>query len=92
MVREEEETTTGAEVVTGDVVVGVITVAVIWEGAVVTTETVAGVDKEEMTAGAVAFCTTLAAFLLPLSRATVVWLHFCRRWRRERGIGMRGTG
>ena len=28
MVREEEETTTGAEVVTGDVVVGVITVAV----------------------------------------------------------------
>ena len=50
MVREEEETTTGAEVVTGDVVVGVITVAVIWEGAVVTTETVAGVDKEEVTA------------------------------------------
>ena len=39
MVREEEETTTGAEVVTGDVVVGVITVAVIWEGAEVTTET-----------------------------------------------------
>ena len=62
MVREEEETTTGVEVVTGDVVVGVITVAVIWEGAVVTTETVAGVDKEEVTAGAAGFCTTLAAW------------------------------
>ena len=32
------------------------------------------------------------AILLPLSRATVVWLHFCRRWGREGGNGMRGTG
>ena len=47
VVREGEETTTGTEVV---------------EVEVVTTEAVVGVDKEEVTAGAAAFCTTLEAW------------------------------
>ena len=46
VMREGEETTTGTEVV---------------EVGVVTTEAVVGVDKEEVTTGAAAFCTTLDA-------------------------------
>ena len=52
VVRVGEETTTGTEVVTGGVV----------EVGVVTTETVVGIDKEEVTTGAAAFCTTLDAW------------------------------
>ena len=55
MVREGEETTTGTEVVTG----GVVEVEV---EVVTTTEAVVGVDKEEVTTGAVALCTTLDAW------------------------------
>ena len=47
VVRVGEETTTGTEVVTGGVV----------EVGVVTTETVVGIDKEEVTTGAAAFLT-----------------------------------
>ena len=62
VVREVEETTTGTEVIMGDVVEGVITGSVIGEEEVVTTEAVVGVDKEEVTSGAAAFSTTLDAW------------------------------
>ena len=62
VVRVGEETTTGTEVVTGGVVEAMVTGTVIVEGEVVTTEAVVGADKEEVTAGAAGFCTTLAAW------------------------------
>ena len=59
MVREGEETTADTEVVMGE---GMVTGTVIVEGEVVTTETVVGVDKEEVAAGAAALCATLVAW------------------------------
>ena len=59
---EGEEATTGTEVVTGHMVDGVITGAVVEEGVVVTTEAEVGEGKEEEVAGAAAFCATLVAW------------------------------
>ena len=61
VVVEGEEATTGAEVANGEED-DVITGAVIGAGRVFTTEAVVGADKEEVTAGAAGFCTTLAAW------------------------------
>ena len=57
MVREGEETTADTEVVMGE---GMVTGSVIVEGEVVTTDTVVGVDKEEVTTGAAAFANLVA--------------------------------
>ena len=58
---EGEET--GTEVVTGHMVDGVITGAVVEEGVVVTTEAEVGeMKEEEVVAGAAAFCATLVAW------------------------------
>ena len=60
---EGEEATTGTEVVTGHMVDGVITGAVVEEGVVVTTEAEVGEGKEEeVVAVAAAFCATLVAW------------------------------
>ena len=77
MVREGEETTTGTEVVTGGVV----------EVGVVTTETVVGIDKEEVTTGAAAFATLVAWYWAARWRFFSLWAG--PRWR---GFTVAGGG